>query len=304
MSASISDALAAAAERRTQSTSEGPSHAELMVQHEKRQAFRRLIDPGIMRPNAEPQAYKSLETLLKISDNLIREPENPKYQRFKTTNSIIQEQIIKPKGTVEYLRELGFKPTIEDFQPYYSFMPSRMEDLKIGNMILREAFDLQTKKKEQASVTKMTQKEMAQEAADKARDFVAYLVGSSLRLFLQVKLAFMEDRRRKQELEEREKQLREIRAARATASPPPQQTAPSTRTRQRRRSNRDEEDEEDEDVRQMPGTGRVLGATGDEPQPAPAEHNIDDVDEDSSMSGVESTLNIRGSERPPPYEAH
>ncbi|KAK7470610.1 hypothetical protein VKT23_002034 [Stygiomarasmius scandens] len=284
---SISDALAAAAERRNQQTSAGPSHAELLVLHEKKTKFRRLIDPGIMRPNPEPQALKSLEILMKLADNLIREPENPKFLRFKTTNSVIQEQIIKPKGTVEYAREMGFRPEVEDFQPYYTFNPARMDDLKIGHEILKDFLDLQNKKKERAAVPTMTQKQMAQATADK------------------VKLAFMEDRRLKQERDERERELRAIRAARSPDAPPAGTARRSQNRTQRRRRH---SDEGDEDVRQMPGTGRALNDDGP-PEPTsaltPSQDHTDseDEDEDVQMPGPGRSL-ASDSEHPPPYESH
>jgi len=56
------DALAAAAERRRhQPGSSQPTAAQLAAEHERRQEFRRLIDPGILRPNAKDAALTSLK---------------------------------------------------------------------------------------------------------------------------------------------------------------------------------------------------------------------------------------------------
>lgn len=121
-----SDALAAAAERRTRLLHPQTSAAQLAAEHEKRQTFRRLIDPGILRPNAKEQAMASLkvnlclssipisllyniipQTLLIISENLLREPDNPKFQQFKPTNNIIKRNLMDPKGTLEYAIEVS-----------------------------------------------------------------------------------------------------------------------------------------------------------------------------------------------------
>jgi hypothetical protein len=62
-STTISADLAAAAERRLQQR-QASSTSELQFtgpEHEQRQKFRRLIDPGILRPNAEAQALASLK---------------------------------------------------------------------------------------------------------------------------------------------------------------------------------------------------------------------------------------------------
>lgn len=61
-SATISaDAIAAAAERRTREANPQLTAAQLAVEHERRQKFRRLVDPGITRPNAKDQAMSSLK---------------------------------------------------------------------------------------------------------------------------------------------------------------------------------------------------------------------------------------------------
>lgn len=57
------DQLAAAAERRQKELSQSaqPSAAQLAEEHDRRQCFRRLIDPGIIRPNPKEQALASLK---------------------------------------------------------------------------------------------------------------------------------------------------------------------------------------------------------------------------------------------------
>jgi hypothetical protein len=54
------DALAAAAELRTRRAAPQLTAAQKAVEHEKRQKFRRLLDPGITRPNSKEQALSSL----------------------------------------------------------------------------------------------------------------------------------------------------------------------------------------------------------------------------------------------------
>jgi len=56
-------ALAAAAERRVSETAPQKSTAQIASEYERRQKFRRMIDPGIIRPNAEAQAQQSLKVV-------------------------------------------------------------------------------------------------------------------------------------------------------------------------------------------------------------------------------------------------
>jgi hypothetical protein len=57
------DALAEAAERRTRQATPQLTAAQLAAEHEHRQKFRRLIDPGITRPNPRDKALTSLKVL-------------------------------------------------------------------------------------------------------------------------------------------------------------------------------------------------------------------------------------------------
>ncbi|KAK0206595.1 hypothetical protein DFS33DRAFT_601464 [Desarmillaria ectypa] len=219
------DALREAAERRAQQQSDQPSATQLAAEHERRQTFRRLLDPGITRPNSKEQAMASMKTLLAISENLLREPENPKFQQFKPTNSIIRRNLMDPKGALEYAIELGFRPEVKNFQPFYTFHPRHMDNLRIGSAILKEAFDLETEKQERAARAKKEEKAVAAAAANK------------------VKLAFMDDRKSKIEADQREKALRDARLAAAAARGSEPSTSP-----------------EPSQLRQVvPGSGHVLG---------------------------------------------
>ncbi|ESK96031.1 ubx domain-containing protein 2 [Moniliophthora roreri MCA 2997] len=184
-----------AAERRRREAAQQTTLAQDRAEHERRQLFRRLIDPGIMRPNSQPQALESLRTINRLCQNILNEPENTKFHRIKTTNTKIQKDVVTPKGTVELLRELGFRPEVEDFQPYYIFNLSRLTDLRTGSKIINDALQLHTEKEERTAAARQAEKEAREQAAEK------------------VKLAYMDDRRAKSELDERERQRREALAA-------------------------------------------------------------------------------------------
>ena len=59
------DLLAAAAQKRAQSSSSSDTLTSIQ-EYEKRQTFRRLIDPGILRPNSKETATASLKVHLPI----------------------------------------------------------------------------------------------------------------------------------------------------------------------------------------------------------------------------------------------
>ncbi|KAJ8515050.1 hypothetical protein ONZ45_g7482 [Pleurotus djamor] len=193
-------AIAAAIERRKQQPV-GPSPAQLAAEHDKRQAFRRLINPGITERNSKEVSTAALKILSTIAENLLREPDNAHYRQFKPTNSIIKQRLVDPKGTLEYAIAMGFHAEVKDFQPYYVFNPRKMEDLRLGAAMLKEAMSLQAEKDERSARSKELEKAAREEAA------------------LKVKLAFMDDRRSKTMFDEREKEIREARAAAQAALP-------------------------------------------------------------------------------------
>ncbi|KAL4081890.1 hypothetical protein V8B97DRAFT_2001988 [Scleroderma yunnanense] len=196
----------AAALRRNENLVDFPSEVQ---EHEKRQMFRRLIDPGIFRPNSRETALASLKTLATIAENLLREPDNPKFQQFKQTNDLIKRRLVETKGALEYAIEATWVQTkgklfslttsdsdktrvnlmqVKDLQSYYVFNPRYRADLHIGAAILKETIDLETKKQGRIQRSKAEEKAAAAAA---------------------VKLAFMDDRKTKALHDQRERSMRE-----------------------------------------------------------------------------------------------
>lgn len=214
-----------------------------------------MIDPGIVRPNSIEQALASMKILLAIAENLLREPDNPKFRQFKPTNNTIKKNLIDVKGALEYAVEMGFRPEVVEFQPYYTFNPKHRHELEIGAACLREFINRETEKTERAAVAKKNEKAAREAAA------------------LKVKLAYMDDRQRKLENDERERVAREAREqarAAAEALKAANPSSPPTSPRPQSEMAVDEdEDDDDEDMgprvrrrkgRTMPGVGHVLGA--------------------------------------------
>ncbi|KAI0028468.1 hypothetical protein K488DRAFT_11989, partial [Vararia minispora EC-137] len=163
--------------------------------YEKRMEFRRMVDPGILRPNRREVAMKSLRvsfpivsssvhhywpTLSTLAQNLLREPSNPKFHSFKPTNSVIKRDLVDPKGTLEYAVAMGFHPEVDNFQPYYKFHERHMTDLRVGSAVLLEALEVQeaqdrrleaglkAKKDEEAARVELAKKQFMDDRKSKA----------------------------------------------------------------------------------------------------------------------------------------
>ncbi|OCH94099.1 hypothetical protein OBBRIDRAFT_789626 [Obba rivulosa] len=217
-------AVAAAIERRLQrERAEAVETGQLAFDdnHEKRQQFRRMIDPDILRPNARELALEALAILLTLAENILNHPAEEKYYKFKPTNARIKRLLVDPKGTLEYAVALGFRPEVENFQPFYKFNKRHMSDLRIGAAILKEALDREMSKEERMVRAKRGEKAAAEAAK------------------LKVKQAFIDDRKSKAALDQRERQARAAAASRRanTASPDSTPVTP---------------------IRAMPGSGHTL----------------------------------------------
>jgi len=238
------NAVAEAVERRLreqqQALTESAGYHPFDENHEKRQELRRLIDPGILRPNPRKIALEALDTLVKLSDNILEHPDETKYQRFKPTNPKIKAVLVDPKGTLEYAVAMGFRPEVENFQPYYVFHKRRLNDLRIGNEIIKEMLEQETTKEERLAQARKEEKAIADAAK------------------LKVKQAFMDDRKSKAQTDRRERASREAHAAAAARRSSMSPVSPSPPL-------------------QMPGSGHLL-RTGSpvEGSPPPYDHVSDD----------------------------
>lgn len=66
---------------------------------------------------------------------------------------------------------LSYLLQVKDFQPYYSFNPRRMHQLRIGADMLREALTLVSEREARAAQAKKNEKAVAEAAAEKACRF-------------------------------------------------------------------------------------------------------------------------------------
>ena len=47
-----------------------------------------------------------------MAENILREPDNPKFQTFKRENNLIKRRLIEPKGALEYALAVSRRPLL------------------------------------------------------------------------------------------------------------------------------------------------------------------------------------------------
>lgn len=57
---------------------------------------------------------ESVTILLKILDNVIREPQNEKYRTIRLENKIIKEKLLSLNGVRQFLERIGFVEVCND----------------------------------------------------------------------------------------------------------------------------------------------------------------------------------------------
>ena len=65
---------------------------------------------------------------------------------------------------------MGFRPEVENFQPYYAHNPKHMTDLRIGGAMLKEALDRMHTSAERAKNAKIGEKAEKLRASQQVRE--------------------------------------------------------------------------------------------------------------------------------------
>ncbi|KAI0335475.1 hypothetical protein GY45DRAFT_1333495 [Cubamyces sp. BRFM 1775] len=105
-----------------------------------RQAFRRRIYHDIIEANSgSPQlALQSLQTVLKLAENLLAEPEEPKYRKFRRHNGHIKRLVVDPMGVLQLVVDLGWRDKTIDFETWYVFTGKNYHNLRVGASVIKE----------------------------------------------------------------------------------------------------------------------------------------------------------------------
>ncbi|KAI9063238.1 hypothetical protein FKP32DRAFT_1592694 [Trametes sanguinea] len=127
-----------------------------------RQEFRKRIDRDILATNSPKEAIESLEAVLSLAENILTQPDAPKFRRFRVRNERIKRVIVQPKGVLQLVVDLGFREKTEDLETYYAFSGRRTNELRIGALIIKEVLERERKAQEEEETRRAREEEEKQ----------------------------------------------------------------------------------------------------------------------------------------------
>ncbi|CAG8538175.1 10493_t:CDS:10 [Ambispora leptoticha] len=143
--------------------------------------FNNILITQIYRENNVENAYKCIETLMKVIDNIRKDPLEIKYRRLGVEKPLVRNNLRNVKGGIEFLVELGFRRSVKEFKEVFSLeIPKIAEksdeidddklwvqtsDLEIAHELLHESISKARERKEIHE--RMIEKEKQEEAKRK-----------------------------------------------------------------------------------------------------------------------------------------
>ena len=96
---------------------QAPSAADLAVA-EARKKVVRALDAKICEQD-EATAMAAIETALKLASNVLDNPSEPKYRKFRSNNPGISKKLLRCPGGQELLLAMGFRTKVMEFEEFW-----------------------------------------------------------------------------------------------------------------------------------------------------------------------------------------
>ena len=79
----------------------------------------RLLDNYFSSHDPLPQKLTCLQTLTKILENIVQQPDELKFRSLKARNQKLKQEVLQCPGADLILLEIGFRKKVKDFEEYY-----------------------------------------------------------------------------------------------------------------------------------------------------------------------------------------
>ena len=132
----------------------------------------RALDAKITHQD-DPTALACIETALKLVNNVVQNPSEPKYRRIRSNNPAISKRLLRCPGGQDLLLALGFRTKVMEFEEMWIVeeAPTLQRVLAEGAIILERYLGLTREKIERTA--KQRAERMANMNEDRARTLQA-----------------------------------------------------------------------------------------------------------------------------------
>ena len=104
---------------------------------EARKKVLRALDSKICEQD-EPTALAAIETALKLVSNIIDQPSEPKYRKFRANNPAISKKLLRCPGGQDLLLGLNFRTKVMEFEEFWTGDAVENSDATLLMRILAE----------------------------------------------------------------------------------------------------------------------------------------------------------------------
>ena len=114
-----------------------PVSAADLACSEARKKVLRALDSKICEQD-EPTALAAIETALKLVSNIIDQPSEPKYRKFRANNPAISKKLLRCPGGQDLLLGLNFRTKVMEFEEFWTVDAVENSDATLLMRILAE----------------------------------------------------------------------------------------------------------------------------------------------------------------------
>ena len=125
-----------------------PTAEDAVVMQNRKQVLRAL-DTKISQQDP-PTALAAIELMLKLINNIVANPDDPKFRKFRANNPTISQKLIRCPGGQDLLVALGFRTKVFEFEEHWVVEegPLLLRTLSEACPLLENYRDLERKKVE------------------------------------------------------------------------------------------------------------------------------------------------------------
>ena len=148
-----------------------PTADDISVQ-ESRKKVLRALDAKITNQD-DPTALACIETALKLVNNVVQNPSEPKYRRIRSNNPAVSKRLLRCPGGQDLLLGLGFRTKVMEFEEMWIVeeATTMQRVLSEGAIVLERYLSLTREKIERTA--KQRAERMANMNEDRARTLQA-----------------------------------------------------------------------------------------------------------------------------------